>query len=51
MLLKPADRIFEKGGAGTGVPIDIDGTPENPKFGIDLDRMKQTTPATPGQPQ
>jgi hypothetical protein len=51
MLLKPADRFFEKDGAGTAVPIHIDGTPENPKFGIDFDRMKHTTPATPGQPQ
>ena len=48
MLLKPADRLFKKDGAGTEVPIHIDGTPENPKFGIDFDRMKHTTPATPG---
>ncbi len=51
VLLKPADRLFKKDGAGTEVPIHIDGTPENPKFGVDFDRMKHTTPATPGQPQ
>ena len=51
VLLKPADRLFKKDGAGTEVPIHIDGTPENPKLGVDFDRMKHTTPATPGQPQ
>jgi hypothetical protein len=51
MLLRQADQLFKKDGAGTEVPIHIDGTPENPKFGIDFDRMKHTTPATPGQPQ
>jgi hypothetical protein len=51
MLLKPADQLFKKDGAGTEVPIHIDGTPENPKFGIDFDRMKHTSPAIPGQPQ
>jgi hypothetical protein len=51
MLLKPADRLLKKDGAGMEVPIHIDGTPESPKFGIDFDRMKHTTPATPGQPQ
>jgi hypothetical protein len=33
-LLKPADRFFRKDGAGTEVPIHIDGTRENPEFGI-----------------
>ena len=51
VLLKPADRSFKKDGAGTEVPIHIDGTRENPQFGIDFDRMKHTTPATPGQPR
>jgi hypothetical protein len=51
VLLKPADRLFKKDGAGMEVPIHIDGTPENPKFGVDFDRMKHTTPAKPGQPQ
>jgi hypothetical protein len=50
-LLKPADHLFRKDGAGTEVPIHIDGTPENPKFGIDFDRMKHTSPSSPGQQQ
>jgi hypothetical protein len=40
LLLKPADRFFKKAGAGTDVPIHIEGTREEPKFGIDFDRMK-----------
>jgi len=40
LLLKPADRYFKKGGAGTEVPIHIEGTREAPKFGIDFGRMK-----------
>ncbi len=39
-LLKPANRYFKKEGAGTEVPIHIEGTREEPKFGIDFDRMK-----------
>jgi hypothetical protein len=50
-LLKPADRIFKKDGAGTEIPIHIDGTREDPKFGVDLRRMKHTEPAVPGQPE
>lgn len=48
VLLKPVDRFFKADGAGMQVPIHIDGTPENPKFGIDLDRMKKTSPERPG---
>lgn len=48
MLLKPADRFFKKDGAGTEVPIHIDGTRKDPHFGIDLDRMKKTEPERPG---
>ena len=40
MLLKPVDRFLKKDGAGTEVPIHIVGTREEPKFGIDFDRMK-----------
>jgi hypothetical protein len=47
-LLKPADRFFEKDGAGTEVPIHVDGTREQPKFGIYLGRMRHTHPETPG---
>jgi hypothetical protein len=40
MLLKPADRFLRKDGAATMVPIHIDGTRDDPKFGVDFDRMK-----------
>jgi len=40
MLLKPVDRYLKKDGAGTEVPIHIQGTREAPKFGIDFDRKK-----------
>ena len=49
VLLKPADRFFEKDGAGTEVPIHMDGTREEPKFGVDLGRKKHTHPQIPGQ--
>jgi hypothetical protein len=39
-LLKPADRFFKKNGAGAEVPIHIDGTRKDPKFGIDFNRKK-----------
>jgi hypothetical protein len=41
LLLTPADRYFKRDGAGTEVPIHIEGTREEPKFAIDFDRMKQ----------
>lgn len=50
-LLKPADRFFKKDGAGTEVPIHINGTREDPKFGVDFGRVKHTHPATPGAAQ
>lgn len=37
-LLKPADRFFKKNGAGTEIPIHIDGTREDPKFGLGTNR-------------
>jgi hypothetical protein len=40
VLLKPADRFLKKDGAGTEVPIRIEGTREEPKFIIDFDHMK-----------
>jgi hypothetical protein len=49
LLLKPADRFFKKNGAGTEVPIRVSGTRQDPKFGVDLKRMKGTSPETPGQ--
>jgi hypothetical protein len=43
LLLKPVDRYFKKGGAGTRVPIHIEGTRVEPKFGIDFDRLKENS--------
>jgi hypothetical protein len=48
-LLKPADRFFKKNGAGTEVPIRIQGTREEPKFGIDFGRMKSSGSAQPAE--
>lgn len=50
-FLKPADRFFKKDGAGTKVPIHIDGTREDPHFGVDLGRMKTTSPERPDEKQ
>ncbi len=36
MLLSPADRFFKKDGAGTKVGVHVDGTREDPHFGIDF---------------
>ncbi len=47
-LLKPADRYFKKDGAGTELPIHVSGTRENPQFGVDLGRFKNTHPQIPG---
>jgi len=47
-LLKPADRLFKKDGAGTEVPISIDGTREEPHFKVDFGRLKNTSPERPG---
>jgi hypothetical protein len=48
LLLKPADRFFKKEGAGTAVPIHIRGTRKNPDFGVDLNRLKGSSPERPG---
>ncbi len=37
--LRPFDRLFEKEGAGTFVPIRITGTGSDPHFGLDAKRM------------
>ncbi len=51
LLLKPADRIFKKDGAGMLVPIHVDGTEHDPAFGIDFGRIGHThaSPQIPGQ--
>jgi len=38
-LLKPFDKLFEKKGAGTFVPIKITGTGTDPHFGLDIKRV------------
>ena len=48
-LLKPADRLFKKDGAGTVVPILIRGAHDAPEFSVDFGRMKKTSPETPGK--
>ena len=51
VLLKPANRIFEKDGAGTDLRIHIDGTREDPHFGVDFSRPKKAAPETPAEKQ
>lgn len=48
LLLKPADRFFRKNGAGTEVQIHVNGTREDPKFGIDFGKPRSTSPERPG---
>ena len=50
-LLKPVDRFFKKDGAGTEVPVHVNGTREEPQFGVDLGRTKHTEVEIPGQTQ
>jgi hypothetical protein len=50
-LLKPADRFFKKDGAGTRVPIRIQGTREQPKFGIDFGGIKNSGAQQPVEQQ
>ena len=40
LLLTPADPFFKKDGAGTEVPVRIEGTREAPEIGIDFKNMK-----------
>jgi hypothetical protein len=49
LLLKPADRFFKKDGAGTEVPIHINGTREDPQFGVDFGRMKSNSQDHPAR--
>ncbi len=51
MLLKPADSIFRKDGAGTLVPIHVNGTEHDSAFGIDFGRIGHTSPQIPGRTQ
>ena len=49
VLLRPADRLFRGAGAGTVVPILIRGPHDAPEFSVDFERLKHTSPQTPGQ--
>jgi hypothetical protein len=49
VLLKPADRLFKKNGVGTEVPIHVDGTEQDPMFGVDFGHIGHTSPQIPGQ--
>jgi hypothetical protein len=51
LLLSPADRFFKKDGAGTELPIHIEGTREEPKFTVDFGRMKASFPSRPAEKQ
>jgi len=49
LLLKPMDRYLKKNGAGTDVPIHIQGTRKEPKFGVDFNRLgKNDKSSAPG---
>ena len=41
-LLKPVDPLLRKNGAGLDVPIHVQGTRKQPKFGVDFDRLGKT---------
>jgi hypothetical protein len=47
-LATPIDRFFKKDGAGTEVGIKVDGTRDDPHFGLDIKGMKHTSPERPG---
>lgn len=44
-LLKPVDPLLRKNGAGTDVPIHVDGTRKDPHFGVDFGRVGKTDKA------
>jgi hypothetical protein len=44
LVLRPVDRLFERGGAGTYLPIRIDGTSKAPRFGVVLFGKKLEVP-------
>lgn len=50
LLLKPMDRILKKNGAGTDVPIHVQGTRKEPKFGVDFDRLGKTDKSPQPEP-
>lgn len=49
-LLKLADPVFKKDGAGAQIPIHVNGTRDDPKFGVDIGKFGHSSPQVPGQP-
>lgn len=54
LLLKPADRFFDKKGPGTQIPIKIGGTRKDPEFGLNFhhdqpENKDQTRPVSKDQ--
>lgn len=47
ILLKPADPIFRKHGAGAEIPISISGPREKPHFGFDAEHLRGSHPQSP----
>jgi hypothetical protein len=47
-LASPLDRFFKKDGAGTEVGVKVDGTRDDPHFGLDFKGLKHTSPQRPG---
>ena len=50
LLLKPMDHYLKKNGAGTDVPIHVQGTRKEPKFGVDFDRLGKTDKSASPEP-
>jgi hypothetical protein len=50
-LLKPFDRIFEKNGSGTQIPVKISGTKNEPHFGLDFRDKRKWDHSLPPPPQ
>ena len=49
LLLTPLNRLFEKGGSGTVLPVTIGGTRKEPHFSVDFGKLKKTTPQRAGE--
>jgi hypothetical protein len=47
-LATPLDHFFKKDGAGTEIGVKVDGTRDDPHFGLDLHGLKHTSPEKPG---
>jgi hypothetical protein len=46
VLLKIVDPLFGKEGGGSSIPIKIEGTRNDPKFGLDMGRVFRRGDAT-----